>query len=274
VSPPDPVPCDIAEAIDAARHRLGPFAALRYYADVASTNDIAMSLAASAAAHGTSVLADVQRAGRGRRGRRWFSPAGSGVYLSVVLRPSGPGGALSLVTLGAGIAAAQAVRTSTGLPVELKWPNDLVIGRPWRKLGGVLCEAVGVGGAIGAVVVGIGINVRGAAYPRELSDRATSIETELGRATERGPLIVSLLQALRDVGDRVLAGDDGWVRDEWRRLGGAGLAGRVVRWQAGGAERRGAARDIAVDGALLVDVDGREERVIAGDVVWEPWTRE
>jgi BirA family transcriptional regulator, biotin operon repressor / biotin---[acetyl-CoA-carboxylase] ligase len=274
VSRPDPLPPDIADALDAAHDRLGPFARVHYHADVASTNDLALTLAASGADHGTSVLADVQRSGRGRRGRVWFSPAGSGIYLSVVLRPSGPASALSLVTLAAGIAAGRGVRASSGLPVELKWPNDLVIGRPWRKLGGVLCEAVGSGGAIGAIVVGVGINVLREAYPRELSDRATSIETELGRSIDRGPVIVQVLHALRDVGNRLFGGGDGWVRDEWRRLGRAGLAGRMVRWQGADAERRGAARDIAADGALLVDVDGREERVIAGEVVWEPWTRE
>src|SRR6185295_3237561 len=186
---PEPLPPDLARAIADAAPGLGPFAHVTYLAETASTNDVALSLAATGAPEGTAVLADLQRAGRGRRGREWFSPPGAGMYLSVVVRPGSLAGRLSIVTLAAGVAAAQAVHASTSLPVELKWPNDLVIGRPWRKLGGLLCESVGAGASVDAVVVGIGINVRSASYPLELADRATAIETELGRAVDRGAVV-------------------------------------------------------------------------------------
>lgn len=263
------LPPDLAHALVAAEPRLAGFAHLRYLAEVESTNDVAIQLAAAGAPDGTAVLADVQHAGRGRRGQSWFSPAGSGLYLSVVLRPGSAPAALPLLTLAAGIAAAEAVATVTALPIELKWPNDLVLGRPWRKLGGILCEATGAGTAIDGVVAGIGINVLRAAYPPDLADRATSIETELGRPVARAPLVVEVLARLREAVERLRDGQHAWVRRDWRRLGAAGLGGAAIRWRDEHGQRRGRARDIDVDGALIVDVDGVLERLIAGEVTWE-----
>lgn len=260
-------PLDVADALEGT-DRLGAFAHVEYHAEVESTNDLALARATSGAPEGWSVLADLQRAGRGRRGRSWFSPPGAGLYLSTVLRP--PREALSLITLVAGMAAAQAVTAATGLPVHLKWPNDLVVGRPWRKLGGVLCEGVTAGAGAGAVVTGIGINLRPASYPPDIADRAASIEGELGRAADRGALVVELLAQLRAGVTRLREpGGQGWVRDAWRALAAPGSLGAEVRWADAAGARRGIARDIDEDGALVVERDGRRERIVAGEVVWE-----
>jgi BirA family transcriptional regulator, biotin operon repressor / biotin---[acetyl-CoA-carboxylase] ligase len=271
---PEPPPSDVALALDVAGARLGAFAEVRYFAEVDSTNDIAMTLAQDGAPHGTAVLAGQQRAGRGRRGRSWFSPPGSGIYLSVVVRPGADVAALSLVTLAAGVAAATGVRAASGLPVELKWPNDLVIGRPWRKLGGVLCEAVG-GATVQAVVVGIGLNVLAASFPRELDGRATAVETELGREIDRGTLVAEVLAALDGICGLLGAGTSGRARicDQWRVLGRAGLGGAPVRWQDHGSPRAGLAVDIDPDGALVVDTETGRERVVAGEVLWQQLSR-
>ena len=269
----DPLPPDLIHALVSAEPRLAGFARLRYFAEVDSTNDIALALSEAGAVEGTSVLADVQHAGRGRRGRTWFSPPGAGLYLSVVVRPADSATTLSRLTLAAGIAAADAVTTASGLPVELKWPNDLVTGRPWRKLGGLLCESVGPGATIEAVVVGLGVNLRQVAYPPEIADRATSIETELGRAIERSALVVEILARLRDAIERLRSGDAGWVAAEWRRWGRAGLGGARVRWVDQRVERHGFAQDIDEDGALLVESNGRLERLLAGEVTWERLSR-
>src|SRR5439155_4982688 len=146
---------------------------------------------------GTVVLADAQTAGRGRRGREWFSPPGSGLYVSVVLRPGrslsgSTDRATRLLTLAAGVALVEAVETATGLAVDLKWPNDLYVGR--HKLAGILAE--GAGDANDAIVLGYGINVRAAAYPPELRDRATSLESELGRSVDRARLFVESLASV------------------------------------------------------------------------------
>lgn len=267
-----PLPDDLAAAIDAARAELGPFASVEYAEDVDSTNDLALALAAAGRPEGTSVVADFQRKGRGRRGRNWFSPPGAGLYLSLIVRPPGDSG-LSLVTLAAGVALATAVRETTMLPVELKWPNDLVIGRPWRKLAGVLTEASSNAGRLEAIVIGIGVNLRCASYPPELTGHATSIETELGRSIPRGTLLVSLLRELRRSRGWFDGDPMATVPAAWRRFGRRGIDGAAVRWEDVSGARRGRARDIDADGALVVESGGRRERVVAGEVTWEDLSR-
>jgi BirA family biotin operon repressor/biotin-[acetyl-CoA-carboxylase] ligase len=270
---PDVLPEDVTSAVAAAADRLGPFAALRQVAEIGSTNDAALLLAAAGAPEGTSILADRQTAGRGRRGRVWFSPPGAGLYLSIVLRTDAAWSSWPMVTIAAGVAAGEAVREVAGLPIELKWPNDLVIGRPWRKLGGVLCESSGVGARLDAMVVGIGINLRSAAYPPEVAGMATSIETELGRPIDRAPLVVALLARLRGVISTLRGDGTRPVGDRWRQLGRAGLGGAAIRWKDGDRDVHGVARDIADDGALVVEREGHVEQLVAGEVTWERWTR-
>jgi Biotin/lipoate A/B protein ligase family len=118
---PEPLPADLAAALDATRERRGPFGqSISYFAEATSTNDIAATLAAAGAPEGTTVIAGAQTAGRGRLGRTWFSPPGAGLYMSVILRSRE---AAPYVTLAAGVAVAEGVRAATGLPLELKWPN-------------------------------------------------------------------------------------------------------------------------------------------------------
>ena len=257
---------DLRAAI-AADPRLADFVRLDWRAEVDSTNDVALALAARGAADGTAVLAGQQRAGRGRRGRDWFSPAGAGLYLSMILRPAAA--MLPLVTLGAGVAVARGGIRATGLPLELKWPNDLVIGRPWRKLGGILCETSGTGSQVEAVVVGVGVNLLPAAYPPELADRASSLETELGRAPDTIHFVVEVLAELHELSTRLCDEDRAWVLGHWRTLAARGLGQAAVHWQDQGITRHGWARDVDEDGALVVERDGRRERIVAGEVTWE-----
>ncbi len=265
----DRLPQDLSDAIEAAHARLGAFQQIHYHPEVGSTNDIALALAAAGAAEGTSVLADQQRAGRGRRGRSWFSPPGAGLYVSAIVRPGVAAEWLPLTTLAAGVAVARAVTTVSALPIALKWPNDLVIGSPWRKVGGVLSESAGTGAEIDALVIGIGINLAVTATPPDLAGVATSIEAELGRPVDRAQVTVEVLAELNDVLQRLRAGERAWVCDEWRRFGRAGLGGARVRWDDQGIERSGFARDLDDSGALIVESAGRVERLIAGEVRWD-----
>lgn len=259
-------PAELRRALDGARDRLGAFAALRYAETIGSTNDAALQLAASGAAAGTAVLADQQTSGRGRRGHTWSSPSGAGLYLSVILRGPGLTSAPGLVTLGAGVAAADAVLAATGLPVSLKWPNDLVIGDAWKKLGGILCEAQGTD----VLVVGTGINVTSAAHPPDVAARAADIETELGRSADRATLVVECLAQLRALSETLQStSTHGSIVDRWRARAATGWHSAHVRWQDQQTEVRGIARDVDDDGALIVERDGRRERVFAGAVVWE-----
>src|SRR5258706_12749401 len=139
------LPADLAGALDDARPRLGRLASrVLYFPTVGSTNDVAIALMAHGDCEGAGVLADEQTSGRGRRGRVWVSPAGSGLYVSGVLTPSRAEAdvarATRLLTIAAGVALAEAVEAATGLAVDLKSPNYLVVGG--RKLAGVLAETV------------------------------------------------------------------------------------------------------------------------------------
>jgi BirA family biotin operon repressor/biotin-[acetyl-CoA-carboxylase] ligase len=269
---PDPLPAELSRAIAAASPRLGDFNHIQYFADVDSTNDLALSLAAHGAPQGTVVLADAQRAGRGRQGRAWFSPPGAGLYLSVVIRPA-LSSVLSLVTIAAGVAVVRGLSAATGLSLELKWPNDVVIGRPWRKIAGILSESASAGSQIDAVVVGIGVNVRRSAFPPEIADRASAIEMETDRPVDAAACVIEILAAMESMTKRLAAGDGPEVVDAWRGYGRSGF-GAVVRWQDEQGPRRGVARDIDETGALVVDADGHLERLVAGEVQWERLNRE
>jgi BirA family biotin operon repressor/biotin-[acetyl-CoA-carboxylase] ligase len=265
----DPLPDDLAAAVAAVAPRRNGAGPLYYCTDVDSTNDVLLTLSIEGVPEGTAVLAETQRAGRGRRGRTWFSPPGTGVYLSVLMRARPHTGPLPLVTLASGIAVARAIRAVTALPVELKWPNDVMIGRPWRKLAGVLCETAGLGSRVDAVIIGCGINLCSAAYPAALAARATSIEVELGRAIDRAPLVAEVLAALSEMMGVIHAAESAQIRHEWRALGRACLNGARVLWSDGDGARHGRAQDIDDDGALMVEVDGHVDRIVAGEVTWE-----
>ena len=266
-----PVPPDLEEIWEQAASRLGPFAdGLHCRSVVTSTNDLAIRLADAGAKEGTTLLAEAQTSGRGRRGREWFSPPGSGIYASVILRPSVDetlGAAASLpsrITIVAGVAVAEGVRASTGLPVELKWPNDLVFER--RKLAGILAE-MATTGSESAVVLGIGINVRATAYPAELAATATSLEAELGRPVDRALVLVESLAALASRYEDLRAGRFDAILTAWRRLA-CSLPGALIEWDGPAGLVRGEAIDIDSDGTLLARTGSVVVRLVAGEVRW------
>jgi BirA family biotin operon repressor/biotin-[acetyl-CoA-carboxylase] ligase len=187
-----------------------PFAGkLHFSRTTGSTNEDALADAHSAAPHGSVYFADEQTAGRGRGDHGWHSAAGEGLYASVVLRPQIPAAYLPLLPLAAGLAAAEAIRAVSGLEIDLRWPNDLIISTPRtttcprgprlgpRKTGGILVKAtIPSQGAPRAVVVGVGINVHQRSFPSGLATPATSLDLESGRAISRQALLVGLLKSL------------------------------------------------------------------------------
>jgi BirA family transcriptional regulator, biotin operon repressor / biotin---[acetyl-CoA-carboxylase] ligase len=257
-SPPD----DIAEALARAGARLGPFQHLSWYEDVGSTNDIAMNAAMHGAAEGLIVAANAQSSGRGRLGRSWASPPGSGLYVSVILRPRRE--ALPLVTIAAGVAIAEGIEAATGLHAGVKWPNDIYAGT--RKLAGILAEA-GSSPAGEHVIVGFGINLHPAGLPPDVASRATSIEGELGRPVDRGLVLAECLAALATRYQTLQRGAGDEVIGAWR-LRAAPHLGRHVEWDGDGGAQRGIAHDIDARGALLVRVNDQIVRVISGEVRW------
>jgi BirA family biotin operon repressor/biotin-[acetyl-CoA-carboxylase] ligase len=227
-----PLPDEFAEPLARAGARLGRFASrISYIPEATSTSDIAADLASRGAPEGTTILADAQSAGRGRRGRSWFSPPGAGLYTSVILRPQRAQGerlpiaaVTAAMTLAAGVAVAEAIRHTTGLPVTLKWPNDVVVEDPppaatrRRKLAGILTEGSAAGSELQYAILGFGINVRPMTLPADLRATVTSIESELGRAIDRGTLFAESLAALEARYSDLLDGRIDAILTRWREL--------------------------------------------------------
>ena len=260
------LPDDFAAAIAVAGDRAGSFSRrVLWYAEVGSTNDVAATLADRGEPEGTVVIADAQSAGRGRHGRTWASPPGAGLYMSIVIRPAPH--AVSLLTIGAGVALADGIQAATGLHPHLKWPNDVYIGG--RKLAGILAEAGTSKDGGPHVVLGCGVNLMPAAYPPDVAARATSIESELGRPIDRGLLLVECLAALhlryRELQSRASEA----VIARWRDRA-VSTFGRRVEWDVAGVTRHGVAEDIDETGALLVRDGAAQARVISGEVRWLP----
>jgi len=208
-------------------------------------------------------VADTQTAGRGRRGRTWFSPPGAGLYVSTILAPArsrDAARATLLTTLAAGVALVEGVKAATGLEPSLKWPNDLYVGK--RKLAGILAEGAG-----DAVVLGYGINVSAAAYPPELADRVTALESELGRAVDRARVFADTLCALAGRYDDLLDGRFDVILDSWRLLAPSAQGTRVA-WTTAAGEQTGVTAGVDDRGALLVRVGDRIERIVAGELMW------
>ncbi|MBT9332487.1 biotin--[acetyl-CoA-carboxylase] ligase [Paracidobacterium acidisoli] len=210
-----------------------PFAGkLRYFPTIHSTNTYAMQQADAGAPEGMVYLADEQTAGRGRGAHAWSSPPGSGLYVSVLLRPRmAPADALWL-SLAAGLAVRAAVEEVTSLRADLRWPNDLLLGR--RKFCGILTELNAEVTRVRHAVVGIGINVHQEQFPEELRTLATSLCIETGRNWARQDLLLALLQSLqREVS--ALTSATNHAESILRRLEGASswIRGRRVRVEEG-----------------------------------------
>jgi BirA family biotin operon repressor/biotin-[acetyl-CoA-carboxylase] ligase len=229
------------------------FGEVRWLAETDSTNRYLLDAARSGAPDGSVVVADHQRAGRGRLGRAWSAPPGASLLVSVLLRPELDPDALHLIVVAAAVAMAEAIESTTGVIAVVKWPNDLLVGR--RKLSGILAEAAG-----DAVVVGIGVNLDWPEIPSDLEGIATACNLEGGRPTSREELLAEFLVRY-----------DARLSDlaETRRVYRGRLAtiGRRVRVSRADAAIVGTAVDIDEGGRLLVEVDGSIETIAAGDVV-------
>jgi BirA family biotin operon repressor/biotin-[acetyl-CoA-carboxylase] ligase len=242
---------------------------LELHAEAGSTNDLAMAAGSAGAPEGLAVLADRQSAGRGRLGRRWASPSGLGLYVTLLLRPPGAAAQAPLLTLAAGVAACDALRAVAGVSPGLKWPNDLFLDG--RKVAGILSEMATTGEAVRHVVVGIGINVHQTPgdFPEELRAAATSLRIAAGRPISRGILAAALFGELERQYDRFCAGEFEAIVAAARAR--SVVLGRRVEVIEGAVRWGGLAEGMDRDGALLVrTAAGELRRVQAGDVSLRP----
>lgn len=233
-----------------------------YYEQIGSTNDVARALADAGEAEDALVIADAQSAGRGRLGRSWVAPARSSLLMSLILRPDLPPHHAPRVTMAVALGACEAIRAATGLPAQIKWPNDLQIRG--KKFAGILAESGIVGEKLENVIVGIGVNVNfDPAAIAGIPPDATSIAIELGKPLPRAPLAQAILRDIEAQYVRLRAGEN--LRDEYKNR--LATLGQTVHAQTAQGVVTGRAVDVNEDGALIVQrADGSLVQLQAGDV--------
>jgi BirA family transcriptional regulator, biotin operon repressor / biotin---[acetyl-CoA-carboxylase] ligase len=194
--------------LDTLNHELAdtPFAGkIRHFPTIDSTNTLAMREADQGQESNTVYIADEQTAGRGRGAHEWHSAAGSGLYVSILLRPRIAPADILWLSLATGLAVQAAVRDLTSIAPDIRWPNDLLLAG--RKLGGILTELNAEVTRVRHAVIGIGINVHQPSFPPNLAALATSLRIETGRDWPRQDLLAFLLRHLQSEIERLSTPD-------------------------------------------------------------------
>jgi len=236
---------------------------MHFFSEVASTNTLAMEMAADGAPEGTVVIAETQTGGKGRLGRKWISPKGN-LYLSVVLRPNIPMHKAPLITLTGAVATAAAIRTTCGLEAGIKWPNDILISG--KKVSGLLTEMSAEQDRIRHIVLGIGVdvNMEMDELSPEVRSLTTTIAAEAGAQINRIALLQQVLRDLERWYQKFLA-NDADVLEEWKKLNVT--VGNRITVSGAGESLDGLAQGVDRDGRLIVRLDdGTIRTVAAGDV--------
>lgn len=237
---------------------------IRAFEKLDSTNIRAGQLGREGAPHGTLVTAERQTAGRGRRGRMWESPADGSIYMSILLRPRIAPEKAPMLTIVMAYAAACALRRCTGLDVQIKWPNDIIVNG--KKLVGILTEMSTEPEGIRYVVIGVGINVNMKHFPEEIGEKATSLWLETGQAQEREPIVAEIMEQFERCFETFLQKENlEYLREDYNAmLVNCGKEVCIL-----GAQETYRAQALGIDGLGQLRVrrpDGTEEAVYAGEV--------
>ena len=229
-----------------------------------STNAVLLSRAENGAPSGTVIITEEQTAGRGRRGRSWFSSPGDSLTFSLLWRFA-QGTAPAGLSLAVGVAVSRALSGVGAGGTALKWPNDIL--KDGRKLGGILVELVP--GAPHAAVIGIGINLRlPAGMPEEVRAASTALNAN-GAAPDATELYAVLLAELLSTLDTFATTGFASIRPEWMARH-AFQDARIRLSTDFGPPSEGICRGVDTDGALLLEIDGRIERILSGEVSLRP----
>ncbi|MFI5251059.1 MAG: biotin--[acetyl-CoA-carboxylase] ligase [Bacteroidota bacterium] len=227
-----------------------------------STNIYAKALAQTGGQHGTLVITEEQTSGRGRMGRIWKSEKGKNLTFSIIVHPTIPSEKFGIISLMAGIAVTETIQSITGLSVLCKWPNDVLLNR--KKVCGILCEGIFPLDKPPVVVIGIGINVNQREFPHELRESATSLLLESGKDFDRTEILGQVLSSLERWYDALETGETEKIISAWRAQNY--LLGKEITIDHNGKHIKGVAGDISEDGGLLLQAEGQEIKVIAGDI--------
>jgi BirA family biotin operon repressor/biotin-[acetyl-CoA-carboxylase] ligase len=237
---------------------------LHHFYKIGSTNTAAMAAAAEDAPEGSVFLAEEQTAGRGRGSHSWQSPRSTGIYCSVVLRPPQPPSEVLVISLAAGLAVQEAIQqVDSRVIADLKWPNDVLIGA--RKVCGILTEMNAEATRVRYIVVGIGVNVNWASFPKDFA--ATSLRLESGSEWSRVELAAALLKSL-DREYRQLTRDPGARKSILRRFAenSSWVRGKAVCVEEDGLSFEGTTEGLDERGFLLVRTAAGLKTVLSGTV--------
>ena len=226
-----------------------------YYDEIDSTNNRAKEAGDNGAAHGTLFVADMQVAGKGRRGRVWKSPSGSSIYMTILLYPDIPPVKAPQLTL---------LMEVTGLETKIKWPNDIVVNG--RKICGILTEMSTEIDYINHVVIGVGINVNQDTFPDDIKATASSLKLELGKSVKRSELIAAVMKSFEKCYEIFIETED---LSGLQELYNSMLVNRdqEVKVLEPGNEYKAHAIGINQTGELIVRTpDGKEKEIYAGEV--------
>lgn len=232
-----------------------------------STQEDARELAEAGAPEGTLVISEEQTGGRGRMGRKFHSPRGKGIWMSLILRPKQPLHLTQQLTLLTGVAVCRAIGKSAGVQTQIKWPNDILY--QGKKVCGILLESTAEDGRIRYCVAGIGIsvNLKETDFPEELRSVATSVRMAGGNVVNRTELIQTIMQEMEVLYE--LYNEQGFepIASAWEAL--SGTVGREVRVQSGQGDFTGTATGLNKDGALMVRSDaGETVPVYSGEILF------
>ena len=236
---------------------------LVHFESIDSTNKKARDLGENGAAHGTVVIAESQTAGKGRRGSDWSSPKCGNIYMSILLRPELSIAQAPMLSRVITYSAAAVLREDFDVPVDIKWPNDLILGD--KKIGGILTEISVEEAEIKQVVSGVGINLMDEEFPEELQDKATSIWKETGRKLEREAIIAFIWRRFEKEYERFCqSGDLSHIRKDYNRM--LISKDREITVFKAGSEFKARALGVNDKGKLLLDRDGRTEVVTSCEI--------
>ena len=243
---------------------------LYHFYDVDSTNLFAARLLTHGhkVPEGTVILAESQTAGRGRLGRSWHSEREAGIYFSVVLFPKAPPSLAPLFTLAAAVAMHEAVERYTGLDIDIKWPNDLLIAG--RKFCGILSEIQAEVDLVKTMIVGVGVNVNHERLPDDIRDRATSLRIASGRIQSRIEILLEFFEQFENIYMEFERKGPAGIIERWTRFSSF-ANGRKIEIHDGVRKVAGVTRGLNPLGALRVEQKrGQVEEIYSGDVVaWE-----
>ncbi len=240
------------------------------FASIDSTNVYARKIAEEGEPEGTLIVADEQTAGKGRRGRSWSSELGTGIFMSLILRPSVNPLKISGITIIAALAIAKAIHTVCDVMPEIKWPNDIVLGK--KKICGILTEMSLEMNCIHYAIVGIGINANNTEFPEDIKDKASSIYLQTDKKADRAQIVAESMKYFSSYYEKFIECEnlEPFIEEYNSILANKDNEVQILYGMEEDVDKEkidtGIAKGIDKDGALIVETKKGLQKVVSGEV--------